>query len=86
MNCCVSPSGMLGLCGLIAIETRAAGLTVKVKPGAIIPPEVKPMVVVPTPAEVASPSVPRELLMVATVASLDVQLPDLVRSWVVLSV
>ena len=86
MNCCVSPSGMLGLCGLIATETRAAGLTVKVKSGAIIPPEVKPTVVVPTPLEVASPSVPGEMLMVATAASLDVQGPDLVRSWVVLSV
>ena len=72
MNCWVVPSGIVGDCGLMAIETSAAGVTVNVLE-AVTEPELMPIVVVPVASMVASPFVPEELLMVATVAALELQ-------------
>jgi len=56
----------------MAIETSAAGVTVSVLE-AVTEPELMPIVVVPVASIVASPFVPEELLMVATVAALELQ-------------
>ena len=49
-------------------------------------PEPAVIVVVPTPALAASPCIPELLLMIATVAELELQVTDEVMSWVLLSV
>ena len=72
MNCWVVPSGIVGDCGLMAIENSAAGVTVNVLE-AVTEPELMPIVVVPVASVVASPFVPDELLIVATVAALELQ-------------
>ena len=72
MNCWVVPSGIVGDCGLMAIETSAASVTVSVLE-AVTEPELMPIVVVPVASVVASPFVPDELLIVATVAALELQ-------------
>ena len=79
------PSGVLGDCGLIAIETSAAGFTVNAAEALIVP-EVMPIIVEPVARVLANPFVPDELLIVATLPALDVQCPDCVRSWLVPSV
>ena len=69
----------MGFEGVIAIDIRPAGLTVRVA----VPfkePDVIPMVVVPVPSVLASPAVLLALLIVATVASLELQCPVWVRS------
>ena len=66
------PSGIEGLCGLMAMETRAAALTLSVVV-VLIEPELTPIVVVPTPKLVARPTLPAASLIVATVASEEVQ-------------
>ena len=76
---------MAGDCGLIVIDTSVAGLTVSVAV-ALTEPELIPIVVVPGVSVVATPDEPTELLMVATVAAVELQCPDVVRSCVVLSV
>ena len=76
---------MAGVCGLMAIETTAAAVTVKVV-DALTDPEVMLIVVVPAPSVVVSPLVVDELLIVATVGSVELQCPIVVRSWVELSV
>ena len=58
---------MVGACGVIAIDTSAAGLTVRVTV-ADTPFKVMRIVVVPTPLLVARPCLPAELLIVATAA------------------
>jgi hypothetical protein len=86
VNCWVVPSGIVGDCGLIAIETRAAGVTVRVAGGAFTPPALMPIMVEPVASVLANPIVPAASLMVATPIVLEVQYPDCVRSWVVPSV
>lgn len=66
------PSGIVGDCGLMAIEISAAGVTVNVLE-AVTEPELMPIVVVPVASVVASPVVPEELLIVATLAALELQ-------------
>ena len=69
----------MGFEGVIAIDIRPAGLTVKVA----VPlkePDVIPTVVVPVPSVLASPAVLLALLIVATVASLELQCPAWVKS------
>ena len=85
VNCWFVPSGIDGIVGLTAIETRAAGATVSV---AVALTEFKliPIEVVPVPKVVAKPFEPDVLLMVATAAALDVQCPVCVMSCVLPSV
>lgn len=85
VNCCVVPKAIEGFCGLIAIETSAAGFTTNVAV-ALIAPEPTPMVVVPALSVVASPFVPTVLLIVATTATVELHCPLCVRSCVVPSV
>jgi hypothetical protein len=85
LNCCVVPRAIVGLCGVIAIDASTAGFTIS-GTAALTPPELIPIVVVPVPSVVASPAVPAESLMVATVATVELQCPDCVTSWVVPSV
>ncbi len=72
VNCCVVPSAMEGLAGVIAIDSRAAGVTVSV----VVPltaPEVAVMLVLPVATLVASPMVGAESLIVATFNAEEVQ-------------
>ena len=79
------PSGMLGFCGLIAIDTSVAEFTINVA-CAFTEPELMPIVVVPVLSVLASPAVPAVLLIVATLAAVELQCPLGVRSCVVPSV
>jgi len=63
---------MIGVVGAIAIETRAAALTVSVAE-ALTESEEMPITVGPIPTVVARPCVPAELLIVATFASVELQ-------------
>ena len=85
VNCWVVPSGIVGDCGLMAIETSAAGFTVNVA-DALTVPELMPIVVLPVASVLAKPFDPVALLIVATVAIVELQCPDCVRSCVVPSV
>jgi hypothetical protein len=85
VNCCVVPRAIVGICGLIAIDTSTAGFTTNVALE-LIEPELIPIVVVPVPSVLASPAVPLVLLIVATVATVELQWPLCVRSCVVPSV
>src|SRR5205807_1724453 len=76
---------MLGFCGLIAIDTSAAAFTTNVA-CALTEPELMPIVVVPVVSVLASPAVPTVLLIVATLAAVELQCPLGVRSCVVPSV
>jgi len=65
VNCCCEPFETEGEAGVIAIETRVAGVTVNcVEPLTL--PSVAEIVVVPTLNELARPGEPGALLMVAT--------------------
>src|SRR5229473_733890 len=79
------PRGMLGFCGLSAIDTSAAAFTTNVA-CALTVPELTPIVVVPVVIVLASPAVPAVLLIVATLAAVELQCPLGVRSCVVPSV
>jgi hypothetical protein len=72
---------MVGVEGVIATDTKAAGVTLRV-PVPDIEPEVAVIVAVPVPVDVASPTVAGAMLMVATVPADDVQCTEVVRSWV----
>jgi hypothetical protein len=72
VNCWFVPSAIVGDCGLMAMETSAAGVTVSVVE-LVTEPELMPIVVVPVPKVVTSPFVPDELLIVATVGALELQ-------------
>ncbi len=85
VNCCAVPNAIVGACGLIAIDTSAAGFTTSVAVP-LIAPELIPIVVVPVASVLANPAVPTELLIVATVASVELQWPLCVKSCVVPSV
>jgi len=65
VNCLVVPRAILGLAGVIAIETSVAAVTVNVVDPEIAP-DVAEMVVEPVATEVANPFEPAALLMVAT--------------------
>lgn len=75
------PLAMLGVAGMTAIETSAAGVTVRpVEPDTL--PKVAVMVAEPWAAEVARPFEPDALLMEATLLLDDPQVTELVRPWV----
>ena len=66
---------------MIAMVTRAAGVTVN-EADAATEPELMPIDVVPAAIVVAKPCEPTELLMVATLAAVELQWPACVRSCV----
>ena len=59
VNCCVVPSGRLGLAGVIAIETRVAGTTVTDWVEAVCPPTVAVTWTEPAARPVARPALER---------------------------
>ena len=79
VSCCVAPRTTDGLAGLIASDTSWGPDTVS-RAEAALDPEAAVIVAVPTPALVARPCVPVELLTTATVAALDVHVADVVTS------
>ena len=64
---------MLGVGGVIAIDTRVAGVTVKVTGAEVMPPMAAVMLLVPAATDVARPLEPAALLIVATEVVADVQ-------------
>jgi hypothetical protein len=84
VNCWVVPRAMLGMVGVTAMETRIAGVTVRVVEPEM-PPDVAVTVDVPTATVVALPLVAAALLMVATDVTDELQVTKVVRSCVVLS-
>ncbi len=80
VNCSVSPLATLGLAGVTAIETSAAGRTVSVVLP-VTPLDVAEMVVVPAARVVARPPA----AIVAVTVSVDAQVAVAVRSCVELS-
>jgi hypothetical protein len=73
---------MLGLAGVTAIETRVAGVTLKVTAGELIPLNIAVIEVVPAMSVVASPAEPAVLLIEATAVFEETQVTELVRSCV----
>ena len=84
VNCCDLPRSILCASGAMLIETRAAGVTVKV---AVVEtePDTAVMVVEPVARDCARPAVPDDTLMVATGGFDDVHCTEEVRSCVELS-
>jgi hypothetical protein len=84
VNCWDLPKSILGADGAMLIETRAAGVTVTV---AVVDtePDTAVMVVEPVVRDCASPAVPAETLIVATVGFDDIHCTDDVRFCVELS-
>jgi hypothetical protein len=74
VNCCVVPNAIEAVGGLIAIDTKPAGFTTN-EAVALTPPELMPIVVVPVVSGLASPIVPGESLIVATVPADEVHCP-----------
>ena len=84
VNCSTLLSTILGLGGVIAIDTSVKFVTVRsVEPKT--PSSVAVIVVVPTLTELAEPSLPAALLIVAVAGLLEFQVTAVVRSWVELS-
>ena len=81
-NCCWAPNAMDTFAGVTAIETSVAGLTIIVAE-ALTEAEEIAIVVVPVLKVSASPCVPPELLIVATLAFVELQCPNWVKFWVV---
>ena len=78
------PFAMLGLIGVIAIDTNDAGVTVSVVESETVP-DVAVIVVTPVAADAASPGEPAALLIVAATVFEEVQRTEAVRSCVELS-
>jgi hypothetical protein len=83
-NCLVTPRTIEGLAGITVIKTRVAGVTVKV-----VEPEILPhwamIIVVPAAFEVAFPFDLATLLIVATDLAEELQITNVVMSFVLLS-
>ena len=77
---------MLGLGGVIAIETNVAGDTVKVTGAEVMAPIAAVMRLVPAATEEARPLEPAALLIIATEVVADAQVTEVVTFWVELSV
>lgn len=78
-NCCVFPFAIVGFDGVTAIDTNvAAEVTVRLLDPVIVL-DVALIVDVPAASAVAKPCVPLELLIVAIVCLLELQLTDCVR-------
>ena len=78
VNCCVVPSAMLGVGGVIAMDTKLGGVTVKVTGAEVMAPMAAVMRVVPAATEVARPFEPAALLIVATEVVADAQVTEVV--------
>jgi hypothetical protein len=79
--------GVAGFVGLSAIDTSWAAVTSRpVDPLIDVAGSVAVIETVPTRSPFARPSAPAELLIVARVVSDEVQVTEVVRFWVVLSV
>jgi len=78
VNCCVVPSTMFGLDGVIATETSVAGVTVSVVDPDRVP-DVAVIVVEPAATGVTSPLEAAALLMVATDVDDELQVTVVVR-------
>lgn len=75
VNCCVVPRGIVGIAGVTAMETRTAGLTVRiVEP--VIAPELAVTLLLPRATPAASPCP----LTVAMLPSPVLQVAELLRS------
>lgn len=85
VNCWVVPRAIAGLAGVMAMETRAAAVTVSVVEPAIEP-EVAVMVVDPGATLVARPWLPEALLIVAIPAVAELHCTVCVMFWVLPSV
>lgn len=87
VNCCDLPRSILGADGAMLIETRAAGVTVKVAVAETEPNTAVMVVepVVPVGRDCASPALPEDTLMVATCGFDDVHCTEEVRFCVELS-
>jgi hypothetical protein len=80
VNCCVRPLTTDGFAGVTAIDWRVAGVTLStVEPVTLL--NVAPMLLVPTPAAVASPP----LVIVATLEVAEAHVAEAVRFCVLLS-
>lgn len=82
VNCCVVWAAMLGFVGVTAIEVSVAEVTVRVVESEMRP-YVAVIVVAPGASPVTLPLEPAELLVVAQELSDELQVADVVRSWVV---
>jgi hypothetical protein len=82
LSCTWSPRTTDGAGGVTEIETRVAALTIRVTDGEVTPPTAALIEVAPTPVAFAKPLEPLALLRVATVEAVELQVADLVRSWV----
>jgi hypothetical protein len=77
---------MLKLGAVTAMDTRVGGVTVNVTAGEVMVPEAAVTDVVPTAAAVALPFEPVALLIEPIVGSAELQVAEVVTSWVELSV
>jgi hypothetical protein len=84
VNCRVVPSAILGLVGVTTMDTRVAGVTVRVVDPEILP-ELAVIAVEPAASALANPLEPAALLMVPTAVVAELQVTVVVRSCVVLS-
>jgi hypothetical protein len=84
LNCWAVPRAMLGFVGWIVSVTSVAGVIVREVELATLP-NMAVIVVVPIATGVALPVLPTALLMVAMDVVDELQVADVVRSWVVLS-
>jgi len=84
VSCLPVPLAMLGLVGVIAIDTNVACVTVSVVEPEMLP-EVAVIVVDPVAPDVASPCEPAVLLIVAAPVLEELQMTEAVRSCVVVS-
>ena len=84
VNCWVVPIAILGLPGLIAMETSVAEVTVNVVDPEMLP-DVAVIVVEPAATDVVKPLELAALLMAATPVADEFQVTAVVRSCVVLS-
>src|SRR5690242_17040758 len=85
VNCSVRPLAIDGLGGVTWIDTSVAAVTVSTALGEVTPLRAALMLLVPTPAAVATPLEPPALLMLATLALSEAQVTAVVRSCVELS-
>ncbi len=79
INCFVVPMAILGLVGVTAIDTSAAGVTVSVAlPDTFVAGSMAVIVAEPVPAAVAKPLEPDTLLTLATLVDDEFQVTDVV--------
>ena len=78
VSCCVVPSAMLGVGGVIAIDTNVAGVTVKMMGAEVMAPITAVMLLVPAATEVARPWEPAALLIIVTEVVADAQVTEVV--------